>query len=485
MPDVALIVDNVVKFAPIGQSFFSFLFVALALTAGSSPGYMENVNLISFNMTLFGSNLISNPANIPKIDTNNCKRAPAFGPIPTPDLGPVDDFANKAGDATKDGLDKVKDAGKQACEFGANTVNTATGAIDNLADKVVDAINNLVKGAAKSVGIKEYYSIHLISLCQGNYDPDGLKKDSKINIVDCTKPFPDDPPALTDILKGQLNVGPFHVEDIAKVGIVDDLLKVLDYIPKILKATGGYFFFITIVFAVGTIVSSLSAFASEEIEINGTPGHLALLGSLTIALIAWLLMFTGTAILTWAETEVRNVVNDKANKLGIFAETSSVFWFLLWTPVVLSTMTLAMVGYRFYKGRNPTMDGDGDSEKASKAGGSAFGGCAILARSDTSSLAASDGDNHNNNTSSPYEKGAMSDDGDGLGDGNRQQQKDMRNHNDGNGSDQEEYDDDDDDESRDAADGKGGEEDTTSNYLSEVDLASPNIAAKPDPGRRR
>jgi hypothetical protein len=45
------LVDMVLKIAPIACSFFAFLFMAIALSSGSGPNYLENLSIInvSFN----------------------------------------------------------------------------------------------------------------------------------------------------------------------------------------------------------------------------------------------------------------------------------------------------------------------------------------------------------------------------------------------------------------------------------------------------
>lgn len=88
----------------------------------------------------------------------------------------------KVTDVLSDVGDKVGDGVSAACNKGAE-----------IADKAVklgqDAVNKALGSVAKAIGVKEYYSIHIGNLCEGEYKPIFSDKDAKVDVQTCTPKF--------------------------------------------------------------------------------------------------------------------------------------------------------------------------------------------------------------------------------------------------------------------------------------------------------
>lgn len=70
-----------------------------------------------------------------------------------------------------------------------------TGTLKNITDDIKDEVNELVGDAvgklAKEIGIKQFYSLHLMDMCEGNYGNGTVTKgevlaDLEKNVTDCT-----------------------------------------------------------------------------------------------------------------------------------------------------------------------------------------------------------------------------------------------------------------------------------------------------------
>jgi hypothetical protein len=73
--------------------------------------------------------------------------------------------------------------------------DTVSDAFDDVQGLVEDTLNNVTASAADAVaealGISEWFSIHVMTACQGMYEPDASASDPGLNTTDCTGAAPD------------------------------------------------------------------------------------------------------------------------------------------------------------------------------------------------------------------------------------------------------------------------------------------------------
>lgn len=87
----------------------------------------------------------------------------------------VGDIAGQAGSAV----------GGVATAAGA----AATEAVGQGLDALKDIQNDLADQLAKKLGIKEFYSIHLVDLCQGDFTPKATDPEATFDVKECTEAF--------------------------------------------------------------------------------------------------------------------------------------------------------------------------------------------------------------------------------------------------------------------------------------------------------
>lgn len=61
---------------------------------------------------------------------------------------------------------------------------------DDIKDEINDITGNIADELADTLGISEWYSIHVMDACQGQYKPNATAKNAGLNVTDCTDSDP-------------------------------------------------------------------------------------------------------------------------------------------------------------------------------------------------------------------------------------------------------------------------------------------------------
>jgi hypothetical protein len=155
---------------PLILAIVGFVLSMLCLFAGTKPNYMEDYHIVSLNTSGLGHDLLA------KLDTTSVSSAinAPFVPEPCNQSNPAKKLAcearNKVAEETWN-----SDAGKAAREKAAELLESATEGVGNLIDK-----------AAKELGIKQFYSLHLMNMCEGYYKPNASTPNAGTNVTECS-----------------------------------------------------------------------------------------------------------------------------------------------------------------------------------------------------------------------------------------------------------------------------------------------------------
>lgn len=143
---------------PILCSLAATILAFLVLFAGKSPNFMEDAHIIMLNTSSLGKNL-----------------------IPTATSG--GDKPTTTGDGACDGLPGFL---AQGCSAATSVVGSAaTEAAGVLGDIEGDIADKL----AAKLGIKEFYSLHVMDACEGDFSPNATASDAGYNVSSCTAPL--------------------------------------------------------------------------------------------------------------------------------------------------------------------------------------------------------------------------------------------------------------------------------------------------------
>lgn len=139
------------------MAIIAFVTSLLALMAGRKPGFMEDYHIVAFNTSDLGHNLVNTSATATATSTT--------APTAT---------------STSSGI--------------GSFFSSVTGEIQNLTSSITSAIegeiegelndieNDLADELAKVLGIKQWYSLHLMDACEGNYAPNATVKGASYNV---------------------------------------------------------------------------------------------------------------------------------------------------------------------------------------------------------------------------------------------------------------------------------------------------------------
>ncbi|EFY99024.1 SUR7 protein [Metarhizium robertsii ARSEF 23] len=291
---------------PVILAVISFILSMLALYAGRQPGFMEDYAFVRLNTSMVGHNLFDKG----KKDDKSGDKKGGDGILGGILGGIVPDVeipgANVLGDA-KDWVEDKTDGVK-------GKLNDITGAI---ADEI-----------AKKIGIKQWYSLHIMDSCEGYFQPNATAPGAALNVTNCTSssPSPDremhiDRLNLTDLLDKELRVGP------AKLNLAD--IKWPQGIQDTLDVLNNALLGLLIMYSLGigccaaSALGGLAAFFKPDMRI------LALV-NFTVGGLAFLSIIIASIIVTVATNTGVKAVNKIGNPVGLYASRGEKFYNLSW-----------------------------------------------------------------------------------------------------------------------------------------------------------
>ncbi|KAF5576524.1 hypothetical protein FPCIR_12587 [Fusarium pseudocircinatum] len=269
---------------PLVLSMVAFILSMLCLFAGHKEGFMEEYSVARLNTSMIGHNVLDTDSDA---SSNNNDEDDGF-------FGKVTDKWNEVKDDVK---------GK---------INDITG---DVADKLADTI-----------GISEWYSIHVMATCDGQYKPNATSPGAGYNVTNCTNSAPEKRFNLTEMLDKQLEVGPFQL-NLADINWPDDIQDSIDLLNTALLVT-----FVFYVLAVGfsglAMVASAGAFfLFARRGVNAV--------NVILSGLAALVLLIASILVTVAGKKGVNKINDVGDDVGLSASVGNKFLALTWAAAAL------------------------------------------------------------------------------------------------------------------------------------------------------
>ncbi|KAK4248148.1 hypothetical protein C7999DRAFT_31463 [Corynascus novoguineensis] len=325
--------DMAFKIALIICTFLSMLFMAIALSSASSPGQLESLNIVHFNTSTLGQGIVSGVADKAK---DGCEKVDKT----------LDDIENKGKETAEDIANKGKETFENLSPFrrrdnaSDGLENRGFGEVcEDVVEKVEDTVNNGIKSFAQAIGIKEYYSAHIGSLCEGYYKPSYNDKDAKPDIETCSRKFKAEQSELSKLFDKPLGVGSVK-KKLSDTEFGKDIQETIDMIPNALAKTAYPFLFNVLLlaagflFAVAVLVFEYLLTGAQVIALYGAMGCLGL-GSF--------FSFVGAIAVTAIGHEIKRKVNEHGGDIGIQADTNAGVYVLLWGSLIFSCIALGLL----------------------------------------------------------------------------------------------------------------------------------------------
>ncbi|KAK1778006.1 actin cortical patch SUR7/pH-response regulator pali [Copromyces sp. CBS 386.78] len=291
-------------FVPIIASIVAFVLVLLALVAGSSKGFMESYDIVTFNTSTLGQNLIN------------------------------EQLSGDQSGSSADGVCEKLGFLSKACEDATGAVEDAK---DDLLNTLGDIENDIANQLAEKLGIHEFYSLHATTVCEGEYSPSPTAKGAGRSVAKCIKTFPNGF-NVSDILDKELRVGPFKLT-LEDIGFNDEVQSAFDTLNRVIKA-------FAIILIVDVALTGLAMLASLlAIFLLGSKEQLTLITNAILSSIAFFLVLITGILATVGSRIAASKANKYGEDIGLSAKVGTKYTILIWVAVGFSLITF--VGWVF------------------------------------------------------------------------------------------------------------------------------------------
>ncbi|KAL7915856.1 actin cortical patch SUR7/pH-response regulator pali [Trichoderma velutinum] len=274
---------------PLIFSFVAFVLTNLTLFAGSKKGFMEEYAVIRINATNLGQNVL------PSDDKS----------------GSDDDDGDSLWDQFTGGLDDLGDSAK--------------GKINDIAGDVIGDI-------ADSLGISDWYSLHVMNACWGSFGPNATASHFQLNTTNCTQSSPQVHFNLTSIMDHQLSVGPIHIS-LAKIHWPSSIQLKIDALNSALMA-------LFVLYVLGVGFSGLAMLACLPAFVLGDK-RVILMVNTALASLAAFIITLASIISTAAGSVAVNAINVEGKPVSVVATNGTKFYTITWVTSALMILSSA------------------------------------------------------------------------------------------------------------------------------------------------
>lgn len=284
---------------PLVLSIVSLVLASLALFAGHKEGFMEDYAIVRLNMSRIGYDMIS----------------------------------SDGGDEASTEEEEDDDS-----SFFDNIQDTWDEAKENVIDELNDLVGDMTGNVADAIGISEWYSLHVMDGCEGNYSPNSTAEDVSLNITQCSGSQAGYRLNITRMMDKELSVGPFDINP-ADLGWDERIQDKLDIVNDALL---GLFvlYVLAMAFSGLAVLGSIAAVFLVE-------NRILVIFNLVVSNMATLCLVTASIFITIILNKGVNEANDMAEEIGVHIERGNKFLIITWVAAGLMIGPLAFWTVRF------------------------------------------------------------------------------------------------------------------------------------------
>ncbi|KAI1177433.1 actin cortical patch SUR7/pH-response regulator pali [Nemania sp. FL0916] len=276
-------------------SFVAFVLAMIALLAGtgSQQTALEPYHIIAVNLSNFGQDLIPT-----KTSSGDSKPSETSG---------------------SSWLDSIIDGAEDLGQ--------------DIGDDITDGLNNITGGIAdkfiEKLGISEWYSVHILSGCEGMFAPNASEPGAWFNLTNCTAPQAGFKLNLSEILDYEIKAGPLKL-NLNQLPIPDDVQNSVD-------TANDALFALLVLYSLASALAGLSFLLSLAVIIllRKKVTKPVIWGNVTIASLGTLVLLIGSAIITYINNKAIAQINASGKDVGITAIRGSKLITLTWITFAL------------------------------------------------------------------------------------------------------------------------------------------------------
>lgn len=235
---------------------------------------------------------------------------------------------------------------------------------DEVEHKIGDIIGEGAEKVTKELQVSDWYSLHVMGSCKGNFEPNATTGSAFINVTNCTdaalsgkffdiRSRPMYPELLKWIYLARLNVtraldhevqiGPVKINP-ANFGVVTGIQSKVDKLNTVLLV-------LFIGHIITIVIIGIALLCSIRSSTTTQPGESVKLNAL-LAIVGGLLWTIGSVIVTVVFDSVVGEINKIGNKFGFFAEKGRKFYALIWTTAVCMVCVCIIWCKEWWQGRH-------------------------------------------------------------------------------------------------------------------------------------
>ncbi|CAK7197416.1 hypothetical protein SEUCBS139899_000062 [Sporothrix eucalyptigena] len=313
-------------------SIIGFVLAILGLFAGNTPGFMEDFSVIMLNTSALGRNYVPALSQSTKRDMSLTVLADEEANVTTTatakhivvDIKPTTNDDTKNDNQPKYSIlddDDIKAKEESAKKLAPRklTLSAAEGVLAGLsADSAADDM-------ASVLGISEFYSLHVMNVCEGTFAPNATTDGAWRNVSSCTIQLNSQQLNISQLIDNELNANFIDGGSLSRLGGSSSLQNALDRIPTIGLV-------LAVFYIVGSCASGLCLLLTgASIVTRATHGRetvLANLGAATGAALA--LLIAGLVSAVAAESTVQSINRLGKDTIGLEAVKGGKFEALTW-----------------------------------------------------------------------------------------------------------------------------------------------------------
>lgn len=286
---------------PMACAIVAFVLGMLCLFAGHKPGFMEDYHIVTLNTSTLGHNII------PTTTTTS-------GATPT-------------------------SVGSFFSSLAHNITSTVEGDLESIANEVVGDVADKL---AAELGIHQFYSLHLMDLCEGSYKPNATAKHASKNVTKCSNQTAMYHFDITNQISNELENGKLHIN----ISDINWPSQIQDGINALNAAMDATF----VLYAIGIAAAGLAIIMTfVAIFLHGS--RLVSFCNWGLATLSFLALMISSIIITIVQNKFTQNINKYGNEIGIYAYRGGKYLTITWIATAVMFLAAAAWVVEFCIGR--------------------------------------------------------------------------------------------------------------------------------------
>jgi len=187
-------------------------------------------------------------------------------------------------------------------------------------------IGDVADKLAKELGIKQWYSLHLMDMCEGTYAPNATEKGAALNVSTCSNQTAMYHFDISTQLNKELEVGPLKI-NLSDIDWPSDIQSGLNDLNTALDAT-------FVLYAIGIAAAGCAILASlVAVFLHGS--RLISFGNWGLASLSFFALLIASIIVTVIQSKATHLINKYGNEIGVYAYKGGKYLTLTWVAVAM------------------------------------------------------------------------------------------------------------------------------------------------------